>query len=204
MYIFHLLTVHSNLKFVKSCVEFLKYRSFKISSDDILTVLVNFGSTIEELCDSSFEIDLPRCENASGKFKKHSFPLFNMEMLAHLLIHYVNNNLVNFDWHFKHLIRALVKITLDPKIKNSGLVTLYSTLVSTLAGKAVENYGQYDVTSWLHLDNSPLPVQVEVCKILEPVNHELQQELIVRILDFIFAPKSLSIFPPIKVMFNFN
>lgn len=194
------MSVHSNLKFVQSCVEFLKYRSFKISSDDILTVLVNFGSTIEELCDSSFEIDLPQREHAAEKIKKHSLPLFNMEMVANLLIHYANNNLVNFDWHFKHLIRALVKITLDPKIKNSeGLATLYSTLVSILVAKAVDNYGHYEVTSWLHLDNSPLPVQVEVFKIVPSVNQELHQELIVRILDFIFSPKSLSIVPPIKV-----
>lgn len=200
LYVFYLLSVHSNLKFVKACFEFLKQRRFTVPSDVVLTVLVNYGTSVEKLCDSSFELcDFPfECRSVKGR-KIRRFPYLNMKTVADLLIDYAKNKQIRFDLHSKHLIKALGKITLDPYVKSSGLSASFSTLLSFLAAEAVNVYGSYEVATWLHLENVSYFEQIEICKSLNPVSEDLQHELVLRNIDEILKPKNSCVTPIVKV-----
>lgn len=85
LYVFYLLSVHKDPRFVTACFEFLKFRRFKISAEEILPVLVNYGASLDVLCYSSFQ--LPHQFRRNGqKEATESFPIFNMDMVRFFFI----------------------------------------------------------------------------------------------------------------------
>lgn len=120
--------------------------------------------------------------------------------MAKFLLYYVNLDLLKIDSNLQGLIRALTKITLDPRVRSSCLLASYSTLVSALCTKAADVHDVHEVASWLHLSEEHIFNQTEICRIvLQPILPQLHQALVLRTVKFIFKSNSFNAKLPFEV-----
>lgn len=98
--------------------------------------------------------------------------------------------LIRKDPELKLLLKALTRLTLDPKIRSSRHFALYSFLVSVLATQLKVNVA----VSSLHLRDEHLLNQVEVVRtVLMPISSDLREALIVKIINFILKSNTLRV-----------
>ena len=89
------------------------------------------------------------------------------------------------------LIKILVRINLDEKIRSSSLYSIYSTLAGLACSSLKSKINHVKISEWFTIENNNDPlIRIEICRIVsKSIYRELYDTLIIKTISNILKPE---------------
>ena len=89
------------------------------------------------------------------------------------------------------LIKILVRINLDEKIRSSSLYSIYSTLAGLACSSLKAKINHVKISEWFTIENNNDPlIRIEICRIVsKSIYRELYDTLIMKTISNILKPE---------------